>query len=51
MVGERWEMGPFFPRSSDMTGYRRSCQVETDHLVCVDTSSDLVVVSSETLLY
>lgn len=39
----------FFPKS-DMTGYSQSCQAETDHLVCLDTSSDLVVVSSETLV-
>lgn len=48
-MGRRlWEI--FSLSVSDMTGYSQSCQAETDHLVCLDMSSDLVVVSSETLV-
>lgn len=48
-LGRRlWEI--FSLSVSDMTGYSQSCQAETDHLVCLDMSSDLVVVSSETLV-
>lgn len=43
-------LGDFSLSVPDMTGYSQSCRAERDHLVCLDMSSDLVVVSSETLV-